>query len=84
MIYDTSFVGEAQVSAWEARTGFAPYWMVRAIILVVMGLGYFISPAAVWKACNRGRGGRNLFARGFDEAMLRETVGEMRRHLGIN
>jgi hypothetical protein len=81
--YDTSFTGEAQVSAWEARTGFAPYLMVRGIIFVVMGLGYFVNPVAVWRACNRGRGGRNLFAEGFREELLDMEVGEVRRRLGI-
>jgi hypothetical protein len=81
--YDTTFTGEAQVSAWEARTGFARHPMIKAIIFSVMGLGYFVDPVAVWKACNRGKGCRNLFREGFREELLDMKVGYVRRRLGL-
>ena len=81
--YDTSFVGEGQVAAWEAKTGLAPHPMIWVFVLSAFAMGCSIAPAAMRQAWQRGRGGRNLFAAGFRPEMLDLTVGEMRRRCGL-
>ena len=82
--YDTSFVGEAQVSAWEARTGIHLPPIGFVIIYSVMILGWFVEPRSVSRAWTRGAGARNLFASGFGDELLQMNLGDLRRKLGID
>jgi hypothetical protein len=81
--YETTWLGEAEVSAWEAGSGGAPYLTVWMLMTFAMMIGVFIDRGAVCRAYRRGRGSHNLFFTDFDDRMLDTTLGEMRRALNI-
>lgn len=81
--YDTSWRGEAEIAAWELASGcrgYAAAWLLDAGAALV---GLAIAPRATLRAFRRGRRTRNLYAEDFDEALLEEHVGPMRRRLGL-
>jgi hypothetical protein len=82
--YDTTWAGEAEVSAWELASGGCGRHTI-AWLFVLSGalLGCFISPRRVVRAWNRGTGSRNLFDREFSEEILSQTVGSLRSQLQI-
>jgi hypothetical protein len=58
--YATDWTGEAEIGAWEIRTGcrfFAAYFLNGSRVL----LGLFLSPRRVWRAVSSARGKRNLY-----------------------
>ena len=81
--YETTWLGEAEVSAWEAGSGGAPYLTVWMLMTFAMVIGVFIDKDAVCRAYRRGCGSRNLFFKDFDDRMLDISLREMRRTLGI-
>jgi hypothetical protein len=77
-------LGEAEIGAWEIGSscrGFVAAWILN---LYAMQLGFWISPAAVFRAFVRGRRTRNLYRGEWDERLLDERVGELRRRLGLS
>lgn len=82
--YNATILGEAEVSAWELGSGGAGlYSAVEWYLYLGIVAGLFLNPLAVWRAYQRGKGCKNLYAFTFDEAMLTWTVGELRAKLGI-
>jgi ubiquinone biosynthesis protein Coq4 len=81
--YETTWLGEAEVSAWEASSGGAPYWTIWMLMIFAMAIGVCIDRAAVCRAYRRGLVSRNLFFKDFDDRMLDVSLGEMRRTLKI-
>ena len=81
--YDTSVLGEAEIGAWEIGSscrGFVAAWILN---LYAMQLGFWISPAAVFRAFVRGRHTGNLYRGEWDEALLEARVGELRERLAL-
>ena len=81
--YDTNVLGEAEIGAWEIGSscrGFVAAWILN---LYAMQLGFWISPAAVFRAFVRGRHTGNLYRGEWDEALLEARVGELRERLGL-
>jgi hypothetical protein len=82
--YDTSWLGEAEISAWEIGSGGTPkYPYIKCIIWSAVFWGFFISPSAVWRAHKRGRGLRNLFRQEYNDGLLNLTVKELRAQIGL-
>jgi len=81
--YETTWLGEAEVSAWEAASGGAPYMTIWVLMIIAMVIGLFIDKSAVLRAYRRGRGSRNLFLENFDDRLLDLSVSEMRQSLNI-
>jgi hypothetical protein len=81
--YGTDWVGEAEIGAWELRTGcnsFVLYWLNGSAVL----FGIFISPIRVWRAFLAARDQRPLYRDSIPYAsLLRMSVDELRRRLGI-
>lgn len=81
--YDTSWRGEAQISAWELGAGCGRYAAAWLLNLAGMALGFVIAPVRTWRAFRRGRRCRALYASGWSDELLTLTVGELRDRLGL-
>jgi hypothetical protein len=82
--YDTTWLGEAEIAAWELGSGCGPYLAAWVLNLSVFGIGCFISPRRVLRAFVRGRRTKNLYAEGFVSARLSQKVGDLRRELELD
>jgi hypothetical protein len=81
--YDTTWTGEAEIGAWEIASGCADHHAAWVLNLLALAVGLALDPRAMWGAFRRGRRSGNLYRTDFDERMLVETVGEMRRRLRL-
>ena len=82
--YDTSWVGESEIGAWEIGSGCGRHWVAWALNLGAMAIGFVLVPRRTWRAFVRGRRSGNLYAsRALDESLLERTVGELRAEIGI-
>lgn len=82
--YQTNFVGELEISAFEIGGGCAD--MVAAWVLNLAGLagGMFIAPLRTARAFVRGSRAATLYRRTFDDALLGTTVQQIRDDLGVD
>lgn len=80
--YDTDFVGEAEISAWEISTGCADKWVAWVLGFQILLLGIF-SPRRMLHAWTRGRHTRCLYSEDYNDALLDSTVGDARKRLGL-
>lgn len=81
--YRTSWCGEAEIAAWELASGCRGYlaaWVLNGLALVY---GLLLWPRRMRAAWRRGRSSQNLYREGFRDGLLDETVGELRRRLGL-
>jgi hypothetical protein len=84
--FGTDPVGEAEISAWEARRGFGRIGLyTTGIVSGLVLLGLVLSPKRTIVALRGGRSSKgNLFASDVPyETLLSWTVGELRSHLGL-
>ncbi len=79
--YETTYVGEAEIGAWEIASGCSGAALV--LNLAVMGFGWLGSPARVFSAFRSGRNCQNLYFRPVDDDLLARSVGEMRNEIGL-
>lgn len=81
--YQTDFLGELEISAWEIGSGCAD--MVAAWVLNLGGLaaGMLLAPRRTFAALVRGRRSRNLYRYAYEE-LLGRRVGEVRAELGLD
>jgi hypothetical protein len=82
--YATSWVGEAEIGAWEVASscrGFIAAWVLN---LLVMPVGATLDPGAVHRAFIRGRHTRNLYGGPYDDALLDTSVEDVRSRLGLD
>jgi len=84
--YQTTWTGEGEISAWEIASGCAHFMWAWYLNTSGFAIGLAIAPRNVFRAFVRGRHSRNLYhAEGeFREAILRRSVGEIRRDLGLD
>ena len=82
--YEPSWVGEAEVGAWELASGCRGYWAAWVLNSAAFAAGLFLAPARVFRAFVRGRHSTNLYAEGFREALLSENLGLLRKRLGVS
>jgi hypothetical protein len=84
--YGTDLAGEAEISAWETSRGLGPLGLyVRSLIWLGDTQGMLLRPRRTWRAFRAAPGKGSLFGR-FDEyeRLLRRSVGEVRRELGLS
>lgn len=81
--YETDLVGEAEIGAWELASGCRGYLAAWWLNLNAVVIGLLLSPRRVLRAFRLGRRSRNLYAEGWSEAVLGETVGRLRERLGL-
>jgi hypothetical protein len=84
--YTTTWTGEAEIGAWEISSGCAGFVAAWLLNLSAFAIGLVIAPAATWRAFVRGRQTRNLYGSEGElrEALLDESVGALRRRLGLD
>jgi hypothetical protein len=82
--YQTDWAGEGVISAWEVAAGCGRYPFAWFINLQGMVMGWVVAPGRTWRAFVRGRHTRSLYAEGYSDALLRETVGSLRARLGLD
>jgi ubiquinone biosynthesis protein Coq4 len=81
--YKTGLVGEAEISAYELRSG------CRSLFIIILCVGailiaMFVAPQRVLRAWKSARGTRNLYRRDVSyESLLDLSVGELRDMLKI-
>ena len=81
--YDTDFIGEAEIAAWELGSGcenFRAAWVLNHLALPV---GMLRAPARMARAFARGCNSKNLYAEEFNDALLQERLGSLRERLGV-
>jgi hypothetical protein len=81
--YETTWRGEAEIGAWELASGCRGYlaaWVLNGLALIY---GLLLWPRRIWAAWERGRSSQNLYREGWSDALLDETVGGLRRRLGL-
>jgi hypothetical protein len=81
--YETTWIGEAEIGAWEVASGCAGHVAAWHLNFLAMAIGLAIAPRATFDAFVRGRRSRNLYREAYGDALLAETVGGARRRLGL-
>jgi hypothetical protein len=83
--YGTDWRGEFEIAAWEvAAGGINRYWAGWLLDLLGFACGLLVFPRGVYRAFVRGRRSRNLYFEEWDEAILSQSVGEVRARLGLD
>lgn len=83
--YQTDWTGEAEIGAYEIAGGCGPYVWAWMLNLQALAVGLFIAPRAMLRAFVRGRRAATLYHQGeFQESLLTQSVGEMRRALRLD
>lgn len=81
--YDTTWVGEAEIGAWELGAGCGRHWPAWVLNFGAVAVGLLLAPRRVVRAFVRGRRSGTLYAGEFAEELLDRTVGELRASLPI-
>ena len=82
--YATTFIGEAEIGAWEIGAGCGRYYAAWFLNLSALGIGMWLSPRRVFRAFVRGRRSRSLYDRAFGDDLLAQSVGELRSKLALD
>jgi hypothetical protein len=82
--YDTSWVGEGEIGAWEIASGCGRYFAAWMLALAAMQIGVLIAPRRAWRAFVRGRQSRTLFVETWDERMLDGSIGALRERMTLD
>lgn len=81
--FGTDALGEAELAAWELRTGALSRWRFRRNLRKLLP-GSILNPGRVLRAFRVAGGQRNLFHEpGAYEPLLHMTLGELRGRLGL-
>ncbi len=80
--YQTTFIGEAEIGAWEIGAGCGRYWAAWSLNLSSLGMAA-LSPRRVLRAFVSGRRSKSLYHRAFGDDLLALTVGELRAKLEL-
>ena len=80
--YDTDFVGEAEIGAWELGGGCGSFTAAWVLNTLVLPIGAIRAPARTQQAWARGARARTLYDRPFDEALLELPLAELREQIG--
>ena len=70
--YPFTMRGEFQVATWEFAAGRYPHWGATLLLLPLVVMGLFWSPAAIWRAFVKGRGEMSLY-----RPELRDVAGRL-------
>jgi hypothetical protein len=83
--YDTSIIGESEISTWEIASGCKKYWAAFLIDTSGVMVGLPFSFPRVFKAFARGRRTKNLYHDIFsNETALDMKISELREVLNLN
>ena len=82
--YHTTWLGEAEIAAWEISSGCAKHYAAWYLNLMAMAIGLGIDRAAVVEAFYRGCHSDNLYRATVDEGLLDSRVGMLRKVLRLD
>lgn len=82
--YDTTWIGEGEIGAWEIASGCAAHYAAWTLNLQAFAIGLAIAPRLLFRAFVRGRRSLNLYRTTLSDALLRETVGSVRHRLRLD
>ena len=81
--YKTGLIGEAEISAYELRSGCRSFFIIILCVGAMM-IAMFVAPRRVLRAWKVAKGTRNLYRRDVTyDALLDKSVSELRQMLGI-
>jgi len=80
--YDTTWLGEAEIGAWEVASGCDRFLVAWVLNLLAMAYGILLGPRRVFAAFVRGRRSRNLYRTSFDDTLLDRGLGDVIGELG--
>lgn len=81
--YDTHWLGEAEISAWELATGCGRNAAAWTLNLTGLAMGLVMAPRRMFRAFVRGRRSENLYGRELDGLLARKRS-EVRAELGLD
>lgn len=83
--YDTSWRGEAEISAWELGAGCGSYTAARLYGMGAMAIGLVVAPKRSYRAFIRGSHATSLYRTGgWSNELLEMDVGELRDRLRLD
>lgn len=82
--YATSWIGEAEISAWEIAAGCTDYWAAWVLNTGAFSYGVVLAPRRTYRAFMRGRRSRTLYYSGWHDGLLEISVAELRRRLALD
>jgi hypothetical protein len=82
--YATTWIGEAEIGAWEIAGGCTDHWAAWVLNAGGFGYGIFVAPRRIYRAFMRGRSSRTLYHTGWEDSLLDLSVGELRARLAID
>lgn len=80
--YDTSWVGEGELGAWEIAGGCGRHLAAWMLNLNALGIGVLLAPSRMWLAFRRGSAGRTLYHGDRVEDWLDRPLGDLQADLG--
>lgn len=75
--YPFTMRGEFQVATWEFAAGRYPHWGATLLLLPLVVMGLFWSPAAIWRAFLKGRGEKSLYRPELEGSALHLSLDEL-------
>jgi hypothetical protein len=81
--YETNFLGEAEIGAWEIASGCKDYWAAWILNALAILLGFSLNPRRVMRAWRRGRNSRNLYGPSAASTFLSRKIGELKTELHL-
>ena len=81
--YPATWIGEAEIGAWEIAAGCGPHWIAWALNGSAALVGLVLAPRRVVRAFRRGLPCQTLYGRAAPESLLELTVEELRRRVGL-
>ena len=83
--YDTSWRGEAEISAWELGAGCGSYTAARLYGMGALAIGLIIAPRRSFRAFVRGRHATSLYCTGgWSNELLALDVDQLRTRLHLD
>jgi hypothetical protein len=81
--YDTSFIGELEISGYEIGAGCGKFLVPWHLNLLGFAAGALLCPRLLWRAFCRGRRAKSLYLRDDFESVELNAVEQVRSMLGI-
>ncbi len=82
--YEATWVGEAEIGAWEIASGCAHHYPAWVLNVSAMAVGLVIAPRLTYRAFIRGRHSRNLYRGTYNDALLNRQVDTVVHELGLD
>jgi hypothetical protein len=81
--YTTTWIGEAEIGAWEIGSGCGRYTAAWILDLGGFAIGLAIAPRRTYRAFLRGRRARTLYHDGWCDDLLELSVEQLRARIGV-